>query len=537
LRYLKALLLTAASLLQDIKFPVFEQAVLTSLHQENDRAHAQVWMAAPEGLPNTVVDEWIKLAAMVLARFSARINDSAALELAYQDFESSHIKPSQAKIPGGQSTISILQAAFDQGIAFAHLGSGRYVLGWGAMSRIFDRSGNCEDSAIGAAMAQNKAWAVHLMKLAGVPTPRGVLMRHTEFSPKAMVSLSTPWVIKPVDRDRGEGVTLNLENIEQAQVAFDEAAKLSAGVLAEEQVPGTCHRILVIDGRVVYAVKRNPKTVEGDGVHSIAGLIELKNTALRRLMPIKRVPEYVLDDEVRLHLARMSLETESVPAPGVRIELRAAQSTRWGGDPEDVTPKIHPDNAAIAIKAAQLFRLRCAGIDLISQDIEQPWYANGAVINEVNFSPTIGRTHAYQRGAASAYVKAMFPEQGRVPIEVFLGKDMQAQITKRMAHWKSKGKTITLCRDEDPGQPQAQPHQGRPVFERIAMTRFDPTVQVLLVHLWREESLAWDALPFPWVSQLAWSESSEPDIKASSLWRTLAPLATLGDSALQAQGV
>lgn len=531
-RYLKCLLQTAAALLQDIRFPFFEQAVLTSLSLDSERTQAQLWMAAPEGLPSTIVDEWIQLAARVLQRFSARINDNAVLEADYQAFQSRHVKPSKAKIPGGQSTISLLQAAYAQSIAFAHLGRGRYILGWGAKSRLFDCSGSCEDSAIGSALTQNKAWAVQLMRVAGIPTPRGVLMRNTEFSPQALASLSPPWVIKPVDRDRGEGVTLNLANITAAQAAFAEAAKLSAGVMAEEQVPGTCHRILVVDGRVVYAVKRNPKTVEGDGVNTIAGLIELKNLALRRLMPSKRVPEYVLDSDVLLHLAKMSLGPESVPARGERIGLRAAQSTRWGGDPEDVTLKMHPDNAAIAIKAAKLFRLSCAGVDLISMDIEQPWHVNGAAINEVNFSPTIGRTHAYQRGAATAYVKAMFPAQGRIPIEVFLGQDMQAAIDLRAAHWQSKGKCILICRDEEPGLTQGQAKAqflGRSLFERLASTRFDATVQVLLVHLWSEQSLAWGVLPFPWVSKLFCSEASSAEIKASLVWHELV---SLGESAL-----
>lgn len=513
LRYLSQFLLTATVLLQDIKVPLFERAVLESIGQQGHRAQAQIWMPLPEGLSTDIVDKWIQQAMQAVTDLVPLLDDEQARESAYQTFHAKHIQPWRARIPGGQSTIPILQSAFEQGIAFSHLGGGRYVLGWGARSEIFDRSANSADSAIGATATQNKALAIHMLKAIGIPTPRGVLMPSGEFSAEKMQTLSKPWVIKPVDRDRGEGVSLNIETLAHAKVAFDKAATLSSGVLAEEQVAGTCHRILVVDGRVIYAVKRNPKTVVGDGLHSIAELIDLKNAALRQMLPIKRLPEYSLDADACMHLSRIGLSPDSVPPAGARVNLRAAQSTQWGGDPEDVTEQLHPDNAALAIKATQFFRLRCAGVDLISQDIGIPWFTNGAVINEVNFSPVIGRTHAYQRKATTAYMQALFPSKGRIPIEVYLGQDLHDSVAARCEEGRSRGLVVRVCSDTDTS-----------VFTSTAMTRLDPTVQVLLVHLWRDTSLLWDSLPFPWITRIMVSASEVSAIKASPLWQTMAPL-------------
>jgi cyanophycin synthetase len=525
-RYLSQLFLTAAVLLQDIRVPLFERAVLETIRQQGDRAEAQVWIPLPEGLPAKIVDDWISLARIAMIRLSRVFGDER--EVAYQEFNSQYIESWKSRIPGGQSTIPLLQAAFEQGVAFSHAGSGRYVLGWGAMSHILHRSASSGDSAIGAAVAQNKASAIEMMRIVGIPTPRGVLMKSGQFAPGKIDALRKPWVIKPVDRDRGEGVSLNVESVEQAKSAFDMASALSAAVLVEEQAPGTCHRILVVDQRVIYVVKRNPKTVVGDGVSSIDELVARKNAELRCMLPSKRLPEYCLDEDALSHLARMKMLPTSVPEPGRRVSLRAAQSTRWGGDPEDVTSQLHPENEVIAVKAAQLFRLRCAGIDLISQDIGRPWFENGAVINEVNFSPVIGRTHEYQRRAATAYIRSLFPTQGRIPIEVYLGADMRDSVADRGAYWQSRGMAVKICCDEGagelPGSAAVLSEQGRAAYKSIAMTRFDPGVQVLLVHLCREESFSWNSLPFPWLTKVSISSSLAPALESLPLWGALQPM-------------
>lgn len=525
-RYLAQMFLTATVLLQDIRVPLFERAVLESIQQDGDRAEAQVWIALPEGFPAKIVEDWISLARTCMILLSRVVGDER--ETAYQEFNTQHINSWRSRIPGGQSTIPLLQAAFEQGVPFSHAGSGRYVLGWGALSHIFHRSASSDDSAIGAAFTQNKASAIEMMRIVGIPTPRGVLMKSGQFAPDKCAALRQPWVIKPVDRDRGEGVSLNIVTVDQAKSAFDMASALSAGVLVEEQVPGTCHRILVVDQRVIYVVKRNPKTVVGDGVSTIAELVERKNAELRRLLPSKRLPEFCLDEDALVHLSRMKMLPTSVPEPGCRVSLRAAQSTRWGGDPEDVTSRLHPENEAIAVKAAQLFRLRCAGIDLISPDIGTPWFENGAVINEVNFSPVIGRTHEYQRRAATAYIRSLFPAQGRIPIEVYIGQEMRDDVTERSAYWRSRGMIPTICCDEEtcgcPGHVAALSRQGRSAYQSIAMTRFDPGVQVLLVHLCREESLKWSSLPFSWLTKISISSSLAPAVESLPLWGALGPM-------------
>ena len=91
-----------------------------------------------------------------------------------------------------------------------------------------------------------------------------------------------------------------------------------------------------------------------------------------------------------------------------------------GGVSEDYTDRVHPDNAALACQAARLFRLDVAGIDLISVDITRSWRETGAIVNEVNFAPLLGEIDQ-ARAASQALICHLVKEDGRIPVEAFVG--------------------------------------------------------------------------------------------------------------------
>jgi cyanophycin synthetase len=74
----------------------------------------------------------------------------------------------------------------------------------------------------------------------------------------------------------------------------------------------------------------------------------------------------------------------------------------------------------VALAAAEVFGLEVAGIDIMSSDITQPWFANGAVINEVNFAPLLGGGEISQRYLGE-YLERMVPANGRIEVVVFVG--------------------------------------------------------------------------------------------------------------------
>ncbi len=343
-----------------------------------------------------------------------------ALTAKLQDaLHSGFVKPSQ--VSGGESTMPLLTAAARLDIPFRHIGRGTFQLGWGSAARLFERGAIQFDSAIGSRMAQDKWVAAQRMRDAGLPSPAHVLVVNLEDARNAAMELGWPLVVKPVDRDRGEGVTVDVIDEQSLAAAFQHAVSFSRRVLVERQVSGTCHRVVVAGDEVLLVSKRMAKSVRGDGVHSVEQLVLQANQTENLAAPWSRLKPFPLDDLALQSLAAVGLSREAVPAQGQFVPLRRIQSSEFGGVVEHLTDAIHPDNAAIAIKAARLFGLSIAGIDIISDDISRPWHENGAMLNEVNYSSLLPNRQSAH--VLPGLLRKFFPADGRIPVEAVIGGD------------------------------------------------------------------------------------------------------------------
>lgn len=318
----------------------------------------------------------------------------------------------------GKSTMPLLEAAREAGMPFLHLGLGVYQIGWGSRSLRIDRSATERDAASGARLAGNKFETAALLRRAGLPAPVHRQARNLAEAQAAASRLGWPLVLKPVDGERGEGVSVDVASADMLARAFERArAGSKAGrVLVERQVPGVCHRLFVCAGRLLYAVRRLPRSVLGDGRHTVAELIAQENLACEALPVWLRGEPAPADAAAQAALASAGYTMDSVPLAGVPVPLRRIETTADGGFDEDVGAHVHPANLDIALRAARLLTLEVAGIDIISQDISRAWWENGAVINEINFSPLLGGGEISRRHLRE-YLTRVLPGGGRIPIE------------------------------------------------------------------------------------------------------------------------
>jgi len=233
-------------------------------------------------------------------------------------------------------------------------------------------------------------------------------------------------------------------------------------VLVEAQVPGVCHRIFVSRRQKVIGVsQRLPKSVKGDGSHTIGEPIEEANQAEMKKAPWRRLKRFPVDELACQCLATAGFTLDSIPADGQYAPLRYIQSDADGGVSEDKSRDVHPENIDIALRASALFGLESAGIDLISQDISRPWYENGAIINEVNFASLLGghRTDARARDYPGQHLDLVIQDRGRLPVEVYVGGDgamaaalerqqrlvddgIQCYAASHSASWRPDGSTV-----------------------------------------------------------------------------------------------
>jgi len=158
----------------------------------------------------------------------------------------------------------------------------------------------------------------------------------------------------------------------------------------EEFIEGPEYRFLVIGDEVVAVCNRVPANVKGDGISSIAQLVEEKNRDPRRgeghKTPLEKIQMSAIEKEI---LATNGLTFESIPAKGQLVYLRKNSNISTGGDSLDTTDIVHPEFKEIAIRSAKAANAVICGIDIISSQIEKkPDPAHYAIL-EINFNPVL----------------------------------------------------------------------------------------------------------------------------------------------------
>ncbi|WP_309085335.1 cyanophycin synthetase [Chelativorans sp.] len=296
-------------------------------------------------------------------------------------------------------------------------------------------------SEIATEIACDKDLTKRLLQEAGIPVPRGSVVRSADEAVKAAEDLGYPVVVKPLEGNHGRGVTIGIETADEVRWAFDIAREHDRTILVEQQFSGSDHRILVIGGEVVAVAERLPAHVVGDGRRSIAELIEMVNLDPRRDEGHSAFLTRIEVDECVEHfLEKRGLTLASIPPEGRRVDLRPTANLSTGGTAIDRTDEIHPENALIARRAAQIVGLDVAGIDFLCPDIRRPVSETGGGIIEVNAGPGF-RMHLQpsegrSRNVARPMIDLLFPpgSRSRVPIFAITGTNGKSTTSRMLAH-------------------------------------------------------------------------------------------------------
>ncbi|WP_245942306.1 cyanophycin synthetase family protein [Sphingomonas gilva] len=224
----------------------------------------------------------------------------------------------------GPTTRALVEEARRRGIPAVRLDDRSLVqFGLGSRQRRIRASMTGRTSLIGAELAGNKHEAKRLLAEAGLPVPRGTVVREAEEAVLSARRLGFPVVVKPLAGNHGRGVTTDVRDEEAVMLAFARAARHGRSVVVERQLPGADHRILVVDGKVVAVAERMPARVFGDGLHRIEQLIEFVNEDPRRGVGHENALTRIVPDAALLAtLARRGRTLGSVPLPGEEVRLR-----------------------------------------------------------------------------------------------------------------------------------------------------------------------------------------------------------------------
>ncbi|MGE4337000.1 MAG: cyanophycin synthetase [Pigmentiphaga sp.] len=329
----------------------------------------------------------------------------------------------------GPSTRAILDAAKERGIPTSRLtdDASLYQLGYGARQQRIQATITGNTSQIATRIASDKQLTRRLLQQAGIPVPRGVVVRDAASAIREARRLSMPVVVKPADANHGKGVRTALTDAADIARAFEQARQFSSRIIVEEFIEGADYRLLIIAGELVAASRREPPCVIGDGSSSIMTLISrLNEDPARGEGHRKALTRIEADRHTIDHLEAKGLTLESVPAAGERVVLRDNANLSTGGSAEDVTAQVHPDTKRACERASRQIGLDVAGVDLVCRDIAMPLAHQGAII-EINAAPGLRMHELPSRGepraVGQAIVRSLFGDHddGRIPIVAVTG--------------------------------------------------------------------------------------------------------------------
>ena len=342
----------------------------------------------------------------------------------------------------GPSTGSIIEEAEARGIPWIRLNKYSLCqLGYGANQKRIQATVTSETSSIGVELACDKEDTKYLLEQAEIEVPKGEIIRRERSLEETCRYVGFPLVIKPVDGNHGRGITVDINNYDDALVAFRAAKEVSNAVIVEKYIRGEDYRLLVINNVLVAAAKRTPANVIGDGKSTIQELIDKVNEDPRRGYGHENVLTQITVNDLTQGIIKAAGYTlESVLKDGERLVLKDTANLSTGGTAEDVTDIVHPANVSMVERISRIIDLDICGVDIMTTDISKPLSETGGAVLEVNAGPGfrmhLAPTEGLPRNVAAPVIDKLFPNgnTGRIPIIAVSGTNGKTTTTRLIAH-------------------------------------------------------------------------------------------------------
>lgn len=340
----------------------------------------------------------------------------------------------------GPSAFSLCDAAKKQGIPIIRFDDdSMFQFGYGRYSKMIQATIDSNTSSISVDIASDKVLTKKLLEMQFLPVAKGGKVNSQLELLIEAESIGYPVVLKPQYGYQGKGVFLNIENEKQLIDAYNNVKSKYKDVMVEQFVVGHDYRVCVVDGEVVAVSRRNPPSVNGDGVSTVKELIDnLNQDKSRGDGHEKPLTKIKIDNELIFCISKEGYSLDSVLENGKNLVLRENSNLSTGGTSIDCTDEICKENIDICIRAAKAVGLNICGIDLCCEDVSIPITGNGVIV-EVNAAPGI-RMHHYPtegtpRDVSGAIVSALFKNSPKsIPVISITGTNGKTTTTRIIAH-------------------------------------------------------------------------------------------------------
>lgn len=351
----------------------------------------------------------------------------------------------------GPSTASLIKEAEARDIPWIRLNKYSLCqLGYGTNQKRIQATVTSDTSSIGVEIACDKEDTKYLLEQNEVPVPKGDVIRTERGLKEVIDDIGFPIVIKPINGNHGRGITTNIQNMEDALIAFEAAKNVSRSVIVEQYITGDDYRLLVIDYKLVAAALRTPAAVTGDGRSTIQELIDEVNKDPRRGYGHENVlTEISVDKMTEKILQEEGMTLDTVLEKEQTLYLKDTANLSTGGTAEDVTDIVHPYNIFMAERIAKIIGLDICGIDVMTSDITKPLPEMRGAVLEVNAAPGfrmhLAPTKGLPRNVAGPVIDMLYPNgaNSRIPIIAVSGTNGKTTTTRLTAHIaRMKGKKV-----------------------------------------------------------------------------------------------
>lgn len=395
------------------------------------------------GVYNVVFDYHEEAVGRFAAKAAVEICQSLIDSTPYDlDSDIQRMREIREAVRLGPSTGSIIEEAEARGIPWIRLNQHSLCqLGYGENQKRIQATVTSETSSIGVELAGDKEDTKYMLEQAEVPVPKGQIIRRESSLDEACKYVGFPLVVKPVNGNHGRGITVNINSLEEAQVAYEAAKKVSNSVIIERYITGVDYRLLVINYRFIAAALRTPAHVVGDGKSTVQALIDEVNSDPRRGYGHEKILTQITVNDLTLGLIRAKgYELETVLSKDEILILKDTANLSTGGTAEDVTDFVHPANIAMAERISRIINLDICGIDIMTTDISKPLAETKGAVLEVNAGPGF-RMHlapakGLPRNVAAPVIDKLFPKgsNGKIPIVAVTGTNGKTTTTRLIAH-------------------------------------------------------------------------------------------------------
>lgn len=399
--------------------------------------------AEAPGTFNVIFSYWVESAGLHAGTEAVEIVNSILTGSSY-DLEATigRLKDIRDDHYLGPSTAAVVREAELRNITVLRLDDYNLVqLGEGKYQKRIQAAMTSNTSLIGVETAGNKRLTKMMLEDAGVPVPKGTVVRKSQSAIEDAQWLGYPVVVKPHDGHHGKGVTTNISNEDELLEAFGRAKAISQKVIVEQFFTGNDYRILVVGGKFVAAAKRMPAAIVGDGQHTITELIDIENQNPNRGYGHENVMTRLKVSSVTEHLLKKSGYTmATVLQKDERFVLELTANLSTGGSAEDVTDRVHKSNRFMAERVARIVGLDIAGIDVMTPTLTKPIASVGGGVIEVNAAPGL-RMHlapakGKPRNVAEPIIDMLFPEGAPhdIPIVAVTGTNGKTTTVRMIAN-------------------------------------------------------------------------------------------------------